>query len=318
MYIGPLTFSEIHEPRPWGGRALARLAGKKLPPGVPIGESWEISDGSVVRDGPLEGKTLKNLMQSHAASIVGDGASKQFPLLAKLIHAEQWLSVQVHPDDACARRMKIGRLGKTEAWYILDARKGGEIITGLTKDCRLSALRDAAESGEIATQLKHEPGRAGDVWFCPAGAVHVIGPGLLIFEVQQNADVTFRLYDWGRVGLDGKPRQLHIEQAIRAIGKTALSMTKSAPKRLAGLPFPAARRVRCEQFVMDDWRVARAATRVKQPRFEILHVVRGHGVLTDGLWPPVRFKRGMTLLVPATVRHYDIRPAGNPGGKSLF
>lgn len=309
MRIGPLVFNEILEPRPWGGRALARLAGKRLPPGPPVGESWELSDRNTVREGPPGGRTLDELVRAHPLDIVGRRGVRRFPLLVKLIDARQWLSVQVHPDDACARRMKVSPQGKTEAWFFLDVRPGAKMIAGLTRPGVAADLTGLARSGEIVKHLRRVAPKAGDVWFCPAGAVHALGPGLIILEIQQNTDVTFRLYDWGRVGLGGKPRQLHLAESVQAVGDGGKSVTRCAAKAIRGLGFPARRRVACDKFVIDDWRIARAARRTKDRAFEILYVAGGAGLLRCAGWPDVRLRRGLTVLVPACVREYEFVPA---------
>jgi len=144
---------------------------------------------------------------------------------------------------------------------------------------------------------------------CRAGTVHALGPGLVFLEVQQNSDATFRLYDWGRPGLDGKPRELHLKQAIRAIGNRARSVVQQKPRSLSGLPFPCARLVSCDKFVIDRWRVRRRAKREKGKRFEILHVTAGHGRLMDAAWPARRLTKGRTVLIPACVRSYEIAPS---------
>ena len=309
MRIGPLVFNEIFEPRPWGGRSLARVAGKRLPPGPPVGESWELSDRNTVREGMPAGRTLDELVRAHPLEIVGRRGVRRFPLLVKLIDARQWLSVQVHPDDACARRMKVSPQGKTEAWFFLDVRPGSKMIAGLTRPGVAADLVGLARSGVIVKHLRRVAPKAGDVWFCPAGAVHALGPGLVILEIQQNTDVTFRLYDWGRVGLDGKPRQLHLAESAQAVGDGRRSVTRCPAKLLRGLGFPARRRVACDKFVIDDWRIARPARRTKDRAFEILHVAAGAGVLRGVGWPDVRLRRGLTVLVPACVREYEFVPA---------
>lgn len=288
---------------------MARVAGKRLPPGPPIGESWELSDRNPVREGPLAGRTLDELVRAHPVEIVGRRGVKRFPLLVKLIDAQEWLSVQVHPDDACARRMKVSPEGKTEAWYFLNAQPGAKMIAGLRRPDVAARLIELAQSGEIVNHLRRVAPKAGEVWFCPAGGVHALGPGLILLEIQQNTDVTFRLYDWGRVGLDGKPRQLHLAESARAVGDGTKSVTRCAGKTLRGLGVPARRRVSCDKFVIDDWRISRAVRRRKEGGFEVLHVAEGAGALRCAEWPEVRLRKGMTVLVPAGVAEYDILPA---------
>ena len=150
--------------------------------------------------------------------------------------------------------------------------------------------------------------RRGDALLCVAGTVHALGPHVVLLEVQQNSDATFRLYDWGRVGLDGRQRALHVGEAIRAIGGKALRLQQRRPRPLRRMPFPAKRLVSCDKFVIDEWRLSRPRRRSKDERFEILHVTAGAGVLKDSIWPPLRLARGGTVLIPACVRGYDIGP----------
>jgi len=314
MYLGPLTFAEVFQPKPWGGRALARVAGKSLPPRAPIGESWEISDRpagmSVAASGPVAGRTLRDLMKTSARALIGRRrAAGRFPLLIKVIHARAPLSVQVHPDDRLARTMRLKDPGKTEAWYILRAAPGAWAVTGLKSARDLPRLRQLAATGRIRERLRMEPLHAGDALFCPAGAVHGNGPGCVFLEVQQNSDATFRFYDWDRPGLDGKPRPLHIEESARAVGSALKTVTRPKPRLLRDLPFPAERLVSCDKFVMDRWRVGVTVRRTKPPRFEILFVVAGHGLIDDGRWPALELKKGRTVLVPACVRRYTIQEA---------
>jgi len=313
MYLGPLTFKEVFKTKPWGGRALARLCGKRLPPGEPIGESWELADHprgmSVVAEGPQRGRTLRELVRRHGNSLLGrDAGQERFPLLLKLLDARGRLSVQVHPDDECARAMKLNDPGKTEAWYVIESRRNGRIIAGLKSRRVLRRLRQAAADGTLGDALQPIAPKAGEAWLCRAGTVHALGPGVVLLEVQQNSDSTFRLYDWGRVGLDGKPRQLHVEESIRAIDGRALRLRAGRPRRLKGMPFPAERLVKCEKFVIDRWRLGSPAVRRKAEAFEILHIIRGAGTLEDARGRTARLSRGRTLLIPACVSEYEIMP----------
>ena len=313
MYLGPLVFKEIFKAKPWGGRALARVAGKKLPPGEPIGESWELADHphgtSVVGAGPLAGRTLRNFMQHNRMELLGQRSGNgRFPLLIKVIDARKQLSVQVHPDDGLARAMGLKDSGKTEAWVVLEARRGGRIISGLKSQRDIPRLAELARTGGLTDRLRVLHPREGDALLCRAWTVHASGPGIVFLEVQQNSDATFRLYDWGRMGLDGKPRALHLNEAVRAVGDRAATVVRQKPRRLKAMPFPATRLVTCTKFVIDRWRVRRRVTRKKPPRFEILHVISGTGILEDSAWPSQKLTRGRTVLIPACVRGYGIAP----------
>jgi mannose-6-phosphate isomerase len=216
----PLTFQPRFKERVWGGRRLQTLYGKNLPPNVPIGESWEISDRpgdeSVIANGPLAGLTLRDLMDQRGADVLGAAAPApdgRFPLLCKLLDARQTLSLQVHPPDRAAH------LGdpKTEMWYIADAGPGAELFVGLKRGVTREAFERALAAGRVAECFHRVDVKRGDAMLLPSGRVHAIGANLVIFEIQQNSDTTFRVYDWDRVGLDGKPRELHIPQSLESI-----------------------------------------------------------------------------------------------------
>jgi mannose-6-phosphate isomerase len=216
----PLTFQPIFKERVWGGRNLERLYGKQLPTGVPIGESWEISDRpgdiSVIANGPLTGKDLHWLMQNHRKQLLGDApAQTRFPLLIKILDAEEKLSLQVHPP-----RHKVVELGgeaKTEMWYIADAKPGAELYVGLKHGVSRQEFERKIASGTVADCFHRVSVKAGDVMFLPSGRVHALGAGLVIFEIQENSDTTYRVFDWNRKGLDGKPRELHVPQSLESI-----------------------------------------------------------------------------------------------------
>lgn len=217
----PLTFQPIFKERVWGGRALERLYKKPLPPKVPIGESWEISDRpgdvSVITNGPFAGKDLRWLMKHHASELLGDArpANGRFPLLIKILDAEEKLSLQVHPPAHKAAELRGEP--KTEAWYIADAAPGAELYVGLKRGVTREQFEKKIATGEVAECFHRVPVRAGDTMFLPSGRVHAIGAGLVIFEIQQNSDTTYRVFDWNRAGLDGKPRELHVEQSLASI-----------------------------------------------------------------------------------------------------
>lgn len=218
--LHPLVFQPIFKDRVWGGRNLERLYGKKLPPGKPIGESWEITDRpegvSVVAEGPLAGKDLRWLMENHREELLGKhDKSERFPLLIKLLDAEEKLSVQVHPPAASAK--SLGGEPKTEMWYIADAKPGAELYAGLREGVTREEFENRIQNGTVADCIHRVPVQSGDVMFLPSGRVHAIGAGLVIFEIQQNSDTTYRVFDWNRTGLDGKPRELHIKESLASI-----------------------------------------------------------------------------------------------------
>ena len=216
----PLVFQPRFKERVWGGRRLEALYGKRLPPDVPIGESWEISDRpgdeSVIANGPLAGRTLRALMNERATEVLGTArptAEGRFPLLCKILDARDRLSLQVHPPERAAH---LGE-PKTEMWYIAAADPGAELFVGLKAGVSRDHFEQAIDSGEVADCFHRVAVHAGDAMFLPSGRVHAIGSGLVIFEIQQNSDTTFRVHDWNRVGLDGKPRELHVAESLESI-----------------------------------------------------------------------------------------------------
>lgn len=217
----PLTFQPIFKERVWGGRKLQALYQKPLPPTVPIGESWEISDRpgdvSVIANGPLAGKDLHWLMQNHGPELLG-GAKTQagrFPLLVKLLDARDKLSLQVHPP--AQKAAQLGGDPKTEMWYIADAAPDAELYVGLKRGVTRAEFEQKVRSGTVADCFHRVSVQPGDAMFLPSGRVHAIGAGLVIFEIQQNSDTTYRVFDWNRVGLDGKPRQMHVAESLASI-----------------------------------------------------------------------------------------------------
>ncbi len=216
----PLRFRPHLRPMVWGGRSLERL-NKPLPGDGPFGESWEVSDHaghhSVVAEGPLAGRTLRELLAEEPEALVGAGVSGPFPWLIKYLDCNDWLSVQVHPDGASVGRLWPGEGPKTEAWFILSARPGSRVYAGLKPGVDSATLREAIGDGTAADCLHSFEPRAGDCLFLRAGTVHAVGGGVMMAEVQQTSDATFRLYDWGRVGLDGRPRELHVEKGLECI-----------------------------------------------------------------------------------------------------
>jgi mannose-6-phosphate isomerase len=217
----PFTFHPTFKQRVWGGRELERFYHKPLPPGVPIGESWEISDRpgdvSVVSNGPLAGKDLRWLMENHAVALLGDARPQggRFPLLLKILDAQEKLSLQVHPPLAVASA--LGGEPKTEMWYVAEATPGAELYVGLKRGVTRAEFEQRIKAGTVAECFHRIGVHAGDAMFLPSGRVHALGAGLVIFEIQQNSDTTYRVFDWNRLGLDGKPRELHIPQSLASI-----------------------------------------------------------------------------------------------------
>jgi|SRR5438552_5022183 len=217
----PLIFEPIFIERMWGGRKLADLFGKKLPPNKRIGESWEIVDRpeaqSIVADGPLCGKTLHELWTQHRREIFGDLADTlRFPLLIKILDAQEELSLQVHPPADVADR--LGGEPKSEFWYIAAAERNAELLLGFREPIRRNRFEEKLHDGTIIDQVQKIPVRSGDAVFLPAGRLHAVSAGNLLIEIQQNSDTTYRVFDWNRTDpATGSKRDLHVEQAIQCI-----------------------------------------------------------------------------------------------------
>jgi len=216
----PLTCNPIFMERIWGGRKLADLFGKQLPAAKRIGESWEIVDRpeaqSVIRNGPLKGKTLYDLWSQHRHEIFGDIPDHpRFPLLIKLLDAHQKLSLQVHPPEKIAA--KLGGEPKTEFWYVAAAEPDAKLFVGLKGAMTRARFEEALRGGSIADHVHGIESARGAAMFLPAGRFHAVGAGNVLVEIQQNSDTTYRVFDWNRLDDTGKPRQLHIEQALESI-----------------------------------------------------------------------------------------------------
>ena len=220
----PLKFKPRYKERIWGGDALHTKLGKKIPKDTPIGESWELSavdgDLSVVAKGPLAGNNIEELTEVYMGDLVGDRIYEkfglQFPLLIKLIDAQDKLSIQVHPDDRLAAE-RHDSYGKTEMWYLLDCDKDAELYCGFSREVSREEYLRHVKAGTMADILERERVKPGDAFFIPAGTVHAIGKGCLIAEIQQTSDITYRIFDWIRTDDHGHARELHTDLALDAI-----------------------------------------------------------------------------------------------------
>jgi mannose-6-phosphate isomerase len=243
-----LQFQPIYQERVWGGRRLQSFLGRDLPPGPPIGESWEIVDRpeaqSLVRGGPYGGTTLRSLLERHAAEVMGPDwpASRPFPVLVKWLDCSERLSLQVHPPASVAA--SLGGEAKTENWYVAHSAPGASLFVGLKHGVTLAAFTKAVADGKAEECVNKVSVAAGDSILVPSGQVHAIDAGNLILEIQQNSDTTYRLYDWGRVGLDGKPRRLHVEESLRSI------LWDAGPPELVRASPTSSTIASCEEFTM--------------------------------------------------------------------
>lgn len=212
--VYPYSIEPKETPAIWGGDALVKRFGKKADPNAKIGESWECWDENHLLNGPLAGKTIADLRAQLGPVLLGDLDPKQlFPILTKIIDARDALSVQVHPNDAYAQRVEHQHNGKTECWYILSAQDGAELVYGWSRDTTREEYERRVADGTLGEILRRVPVKAGETYYLPAGTLHSIGAGIILFETQQASDLTYRIFDWNRVGADGKPRELNVQKA---------------------------------------------------------------------------------------------------------
>jgi len=298
----PLRFRPIFRQSIWGGRRLKTSLGKSIGDGNDFAESWEIvdhgADQSVVRTGTFEGMSLGELVVRHGQELLGRHHPRpRFPLLLKFLDAHRDLSVQVHPNDKQGSQLDPPDLGKTEAWVILEAEPGSKVYAGLSGGVGPDELRQAIGKGMTESCLHQVEVKPGDCLFIPAGTVHALGSGLVVFEVQQASDATYRLFDWNRVDADGKPRQLHIEEAMGVINFDYGPVDPVSP--LASEDLDVVRLVNCDKFVLDRWSFNRRGTIPDDQRCHLLAVLSGSvTVEQDASGAPLT--RGQTMLVPAS------------------
>ena len=310
----PLEFQPLLKRIRWGGTRLRSVLDKTIGDATDAAESWEIadhgSDQSVVTQGPLSGWTLTRLVREKSRELLGrDAGLAQFPLLIKFLDAHDRLSVQVHPDNAQVRAAGAHGRGKTEAWVILDAAPGSRIFAGLKHGVDRERLAASLELGRVEECLHSFAARAGECVYLPAGTVHAIGEGVLLAEIQQTSDVTYRLFDWGRLGPDGKPRALHIDQALDCIDYQRGPVNPALPLQISSEPQLLEELVRCEYFILRRHVLSERMTLEREDRFHILMVVAGQGDLECGghSWPLVK---GRTILIPAVAPKIQIVPRG--------
>ncbi len=299
--ITPLIFSPIYRQYLWGGRRFQSLLGRELEHAGPYAESWEIvdrgDDQSIVRYGPLAGRTLGGLMQDDPFLITGISAPSTFPLLFKFLDAHKVLSVQVHPDDEQASKRTPPDRGKTEAWYVVEAEPRSKIYAGLRDGIDKIALQHAITSGKCEDALHVIEPKAGDCIFIPAGTVHAIGSGLVIAEIQQSSDVTFRLFDWNRIDKHNKPRALHLNEGLAATRFTG--PVTLAKKKLTTDPV-VHRLVESSYFYFDDVRPS-STWSTNGNCCEIIAVLSGE-VRFSSDWNLPILTRGDCALFPASLQ----------------
>lgn len=313
-----LHFREQYHHRIWGGRRLATRHGKPLPPDQPIGEAWLVSDHpgdeSVVDEGPAAGRTLHDLMRAAPDRLLGRIAAPtphgRFPLLLKVLDSVEHLSVQVHPDDDCARRLGEPDVGKTEMWHVLDAEPGSELICGIRQDATRDGLAAAVAATTLEDLLVRFEVSPGDSAFIPAGTIHAIGGGILLAEIQQNSDLTYRLYDWGRLQPDGTPRALHLDKALEAIHFGSPHCGRANPLDCEREGGRAAILAACRYFAAEL--VVCAGRYARDTRGDSFHIVlAASGELSVICDSHARaLAPGEAVLVPGSVEAFDVEGEG--------
>ena len=313
----PLLFTPIYKEVMWGGEMLRTHLNRQLPKAkVPIGESWEIVDRddavSIVENGHLKGKTIRELLEDYGVDIMGNKfAGEKFPLLVKMIDAGERLSLQVHPDGPACTKLP-GAEPKTEMWYVIAAKSDANIIAGLKYRCTKRAFIDTYQTTAVENNLQISRSVPGDAYFISAGTVHAIGAGNLLLEIQQNSDTTYRISDWGRVGADGKPRELHVKEAMECIHFSH----RNSPK-ISGVIGTAAHNRKfpivknCKFFRVDDLRLSGIWTdNTKSKSFHLLTAInRPIKIIKDEMATTVGI--GRNCLIPAAFGSYKIEVEPN-------
>lgn len=323
-YLYPIRLeASLHETI-WGGRRLEREGWKQLPPGdSAIGEAWETEISTKIQNGPYAGKTLGDLVIELGPLLLGEQVisifGQRFPLLAKFIDANAQLSVQVHPDDAYAAQHEGGKLGKTEFWYILAAEPGAKIIHGFKTPTSRAAVHAAIHHVTLHQLLHEETVQAGDIIFVPAGTVHAIGSGVMLYELQQYSDITYRMYDYGRLTASGQPRELHIERSLDVSHYAVSPQVKVKPVSLCGGPGYEDRcLVACRYFVTRELLLKDHASISSS----MLHQSNASCIILASLGAEIQvcygealqqsetLSTGQTMVLPAALSDYRIEGSG--------
>ncbi len=309
----PLRFHPIYKPLIWGGEKLRECYGKTDAP-EKTGESWEISQVedniSLVSNGFLEGKSLEEVIQKYKGELLGQRVferfGSRFPLLTKFIHSNDDLSIQVHPGDKYAAEHH-GENGKTEMWYILDSEKDAQLIVGFNKDINRDIMLEKLNDGSLKEVLHFEKVSEGDVIFLPEGRIHALGPGIVLAEIQQTSDMTYRIYDWDRVGVDGKPRELHIEHALNVLDykaytsyKTSYQSQLNAPVNLVECPYFSTQLFQIDKKLDLDYTTLDS--------FVVYMCLDGDLDIQYNGEDRAHLVRGDTILIPAAIKDLSLIP----------
>lgn len=311
----PLVFEPLIKQIRWGGRKLGTELEKPIGDDSDYAESWEIADQpsgqSVVAAGQYAGQTLSQLIETHPADLLGRHAGlRQFPLLIKFLDANDWLSLQVHPNDQQAVTYNPDENGKTEAWIILHADPGSQICSGLKQGVTKAEFEQHLNAGTVEETLHMIPAVVGDCVFVPAQTVHALGPGILLAEVQQQSNLTFRLYDWGRMGSDGKPREIHVNESLACIDFDRGPVNPLTPVPLSDGSHHFEELVRCEYFVIRRHKAVDNFELKLDDRFRILMQLDGSSEIQTNAGA-VTLKKGTTAILPAATKSATVHVVQN-------
>jgi mannose-6-phosphate isomerase len=313
VILRPARLEPIFSPRPWGARSLAPYFPEKINLAEPLGEAWMTGSECVFADGPFAGKKLGEVWPSLPTSWTGTRVDRShaFPLLVKFIFAEEKLSVQVHPDDAYAQKHEVaaGGRGKTEMWYAVSARPGSEVLAGLKAGVTRESFVKAIADGTAEDSLLHVPMSAGDAIFIPAGTMHTIGAGLVLCEIQQLSDITYRVYDYNRRDAHGKPRDLHVEKALDVTNFGAPFAGKISPVRVTAPTVTKTYFAACRYFATEKWEFSQPQFSQTSPdHFELIVILEGTGSIAAGA-KNLAYERAHVWLVPAALGQFELRPS---------
>ena len=311
--VYPLKCKPIYKEKIWGGSWFEKEFGRELPANETIGESWELAcrtnEMSRVNNGEQTNKRLLKVINEAPGGYLGRRVLKQgynpFPLLIKFLDANDRLSVQVHPDNEYASKNSSGELGKTEMWYVLDADPDAKLIMGVKEGVTPEEFERSIEEGNLGQNLNQVPIKAGDAFYIPAGTVHAILEGVRIAEIQQNSDTTYRVYDWNRMGLDGKPRQLHIDEAMEVIdfGKTNISPIDGIKINHDGWEQHIL--TACPYFAVEVLEINSFADKINPERFEVWMILEGEGILSTEK-SQYSLEKGQTWFIPAQLGNIEV------------
>lgn len=316
----PIRFKEFFRDKLWGGPSIKKVLGKKGAT-QKTGESWEISDRgkevSVVVNGSHKGWTLQRLMEKYGQEVMGREHSMRFrryPLLVKFLGVHDRLSLQVHPSDEFAQRYEIDPSGKMEAWYVVSAPKGSRVVRGVLPGTTVAEFKQHLQEGTVEQCLNVMEVSEQDVIFMPPGTIHSAYGGVVMLEVEQNSDVTYRLTDWGRKDSRGKLRRLDVEKAMNVTDFYSMGVSKYKPTRIAGYPYRRKLLIKCEKFTMESIELGsqKIAEKALGVRSVVHTVIRGRGRYLYGPKKALKqpFKKGESYLIPAMLGEYAISATG--------